>query len=109
MRFEIVNPGNTEAKFEFLFPADLRLELEGWADNAELSKSQFDILQVEDNKLFQVFFNLFFLLNNITKVTEKFHAISVKQNIYVKVRKIHLRLTPTHSIAIKSKFRFDRD
>ena len=54
MRFEIVNPGNTEAKFEFLFPADLRLELEGWADNAELSKSQFDILQVEDNKLFQV-------------------------------------------------------
>ena len=55
MRFEIVNPGNTEAKFEFLFPADLRLELEGWADNAELSKSQFDILQVEDNKLFQVF------------------------------------------------------
>ena len=65
MRFEIVNPGNTEAKFEFLFPADLRLELEGWADNAELSKSQFDILQVEDNKLFQVFFNLFFLLNNI--------------------------------------------
>ena len=56
MRFEIVNPGNTEAKFEFLFPADLRLELEGWADNAELSKSQFDILQVEDNKLFQVFF-----------------------------------------------------
>ena len=54
MRFEIVNPGNTEAKFEFLFPADLRLELEGWADNAELSKSQYDILQVEDNKLFQV-------------------------------------------------------
>ena len=59
MRFEIVNPGNTEAKFEFLFPADLRLELEGWADNAELSKSQYDILQVEDNKLFQVFLNLF--------------------------------------------------
>ena len=32
----------------------MRLELEGWADNSELTKSQYQILQVEDNKLFQV-------------------------------------------------------
>ena len=90
MRFEIVNPGNTEAKFEFLFPADLRLELEGWADNAELSKSQYDILQVEDNKLFQVFLYLFFdafLLNNINSHASNWSLWSVKQNIYIKVRK----------------------
>ena len=40
LRFEIVNPGNTEAAFKFLFPAYMRLELEGWADNSELTKSQ---------------------------------------------------------------------
>ena len=54
LRFEIENPGNTESSFSFLFPADMRLELEGWADQSELTKSQYQILQVEDNKLFQV-------------------------------------------------------
>ena len=54
VRFELINPGSTDVRFKFLFPADLRLELESWADANELSDSQTHILQVEDNRLFQV-------------------------------------------------------
>ena len=54
IRMEIVNPGNTAAHFKFLFPADFRIELEGWARHADLSHDQFEILKIEENKLFQI-------------------------------------------------------
>ena len=40
IRMEIVNPGNTEANFKFLFPADFRIHLEGWAQHASLRRAQ---------------------------------------------------------------------
>ena len=38
VRMEILNPGNTNASLEFLFPADFRLSLEGWAKNSNLTQ-----------------------------------------------------------------------
>ena len=54
IRLEIVNPGNTAAHFKFLFPADFRIELEGWARHADLSHDQFEVLKIEEHKLFQI-------------------------------------------------------
>jgi len=54
IRLEVVNPGNTEANFEFKFPADFRMDLEGWAQHSSLSQDQYEILKIEENKLFRI-------------------------------------------------------
>jgi len=54
IRLEVFNPGNTDAKFKFKFPADFRMDLEGWAQHSTLSQDEYGILKIEENKLFQI-------------------------------------------------------
>ncbi|KAM7444065.1 hypothetical protein ABFA07_007249 [Porites harrisoni] len=54
VHLNLKNTGSVPAEWAFLFPSDLQLELEYWAETGEYDEDELHEMQVMDNKLFSI-------------------------------------------------------
>ncbi|KAK3742184.1 hypothetical protein QZH41_012071, partial [Actinostola sp. cb2023] len=54
IHFNLHNTGSVPAEWAFLYPSDLQLELDYWAETGEYEPDELHEMQVMDNKLFMV-------------------------------------------------------
>ncbi|PFX25001.1 Coiled-coil domain-containing protein 108 [Stylophora pistillata] len=54
VHLNIQNTGTVPAEWAFLYPSDLQLELEYWAETGEYDEDELHQMQVMDNKLFSI-------------------------------------------------------
>lgn len=54
LHLNLKNTGSVPAEWAFLYPSDLQLELEYWAETGEYDEDELHQMQVMDNKLFSI-------------------------------------------------------